>query len=92
MEQSFEDYLKEVQNVSGNRKHKITGSQNTIAGFRYYRKIRPQEPEFVLKDKEYLSIIREMNNFVADYLIENKSIRLPSGFGKIEILKYETKS
>ena len=92
MEQSFEQYLKDAKNVSSNRKHKITGSQNTISGFHYYRSIRPKESQFVLKDKEYLSIIREMNNLVADYLIENKSIRLPSGFGKLEIVKYETKS
>ena len=92
MEQTFEEYLKEAKNVNSNRTHKITGSQNTISGFHYYRKIRPQEKEFVLKDKEYLSIIREMNNLVADYLVENKSIRLPSGFGKLEIVKHETKS
>lgn len=92
MKQTFEEYAKEIQNVHGSRKHKITGSQNTISGFRYYRKIRPKEKEFVLKDKEYLSIIREMNNLIADYLIENKSIRLPAGFGKLEIVKYETKS
>ena len=92
MEQTFEEYLKEAKNVHSNRSHKITGSQNTISGFSYYRKIKPKEPEFVLKDKEYLSIIREMNNLVADYLIENKSIRLPAGFGKLEIVKYETQS
>ena len=92
MKQTFEDYLKEVQNVHGSRKHKISGSQNTIDGRRYYRKIRPKEKEFVLSDKEYLSIIREMNNLVVDYLIENKSIRLPAGFGKLEVVKYETKS
>ena len=92
MDQTFEEYLKEAKNVHGDRKHKITGSQNTIAGFHYYRKIRPKETKFTLKDKEYLSIIREMNNLIADYLIENKSIRLPSGFGKLEIVKYETKS
>ena len=92
MKQTFEDYLKEVQNVHGSRKHKISGSQNTIDGLRYYRKIRPKEKEFVLSDKEYLSIIREMNNLVVDYLIENKSIRLPAGFGKLEVVKYETKS
>lgn len=92
MDKPFEDFLKEVKNVSGNRKHKITGSQNTISGFSYYRKIRPKEKEFTLLDKQYLSIIREMNIMVADYLIENKSIRLPSGFGKLEVVKYETKS
>ena len=92
MKQTFEDYLKEVQNVHGSRKHKISGSKNTIDGLRYYRKIRPREKEFVLTDKEYLSIIREMNNLVVDYLIENKSIRLPAGFGKLEVVKYETKS
>jgi hypothetical protein len=92
MKQSFEEYAKTIQKVSESRHHKITGSQNTISGFSYYRKIRPKESEFVLKDKEYLSIIREMNNLVADYLIEHKAIRLPSGFGKLEIVKYETKS
>lgn len=92
MEQTFEEYLKEAKNVHSNRKHKITGSQNTISGFSYYRKIRPKESKFTLKDKEYLSIIREMNNLVVDYLIENKSIRLPSGFGRLEIVKYENKS
>ena len=92
MKQTFEEYLKEAKNVHGDRKHKITGSQNTISGFHYYRKIRPKEKEFTLKDKEYLSIIREMNNLVADYLIKNKFIRLPSGFGKLEIVKIENKS
>ena len=92
MKQAFKDYLKEVQNVHGSRRHKISGSQNTISGFSYYRKIRPKEKEFVLKDKEYLSIIREMNNLIADYLVKNKSIRLPAGFGKLEVVKYETKS
>ena len=89
MKESFEEFLKKSKNVSGNRTHKITGSQNTISGFSYYRKIRPKESQFVLKDREYLSIIREMNNLVADSLIKNKSIRLPSGFGKLEIVKIE---
>ena len=89
MKESFEEFLKKSKNVSGNRTHKITGSQNKISGFSYYRKIRPKESQFVLKDKEYLSIIREMNNLVADSLIKNKSIRLPSGFGKLEIVKIE---
>jgi hypothetical protein len=92
MEQTFEEYLKEAKNVHSNRNHKITGSQNTISGFHYYRKIRPKEKEFVLQGKEYLSIIREMNNLVVDYLVLNKSIILPAGFGKLEIVKYETKS
>lgn len=91
MKQTFEEYLKEAKNVHGDRKHRITGSQNTIAGFSYYRKTRPKESSFTLKDKEYLSIIREMNNLVADYLVKNKSIRLPSGFGKLEVIKHETK-
>lgn len=92
MEQTFDEYLKEAKCVKSNRIHKITGSQNTISGFYYYRNIRPNEKLFVLKDKEYLSIIREMNNLIADSLIKNKSVRLPSGFGKIQIIKYETKS
>lgn len=57
MDKTFEEYLKEAKNVRGNRIHKITGSQNTISGFGYYRKIRPKEKSFTLKDKEYLSII-----------------------------------
>lgn len=89
MKESFEEFLKRSKNVSGNRTHKITGSQNTISGFSYYRKIRPRESQFVLKDKEYLSIIREMNKLMADSLIENKSLKLPSGFGKLEIVKVE---
>ena len=89
MKESFEEFLKKSKNVSGNRIHKITKSQNTISGFSYYRKIRPRESQFVLKDKEYLSIIREMNKLMADSLIENKSLKLPSGFGKLEIVKVE---
>ena len=89
MKESFEEFLKRSKNVSGNRTHKITGSQNTISGFYYYRKIRPKESQFVLKDIEYLSIIREMNNLMADSLIKNKSVKLPSGFGKLEIIKVE---
>lgn len=92
MTKSFEEFSKEFKNVSGSRKHKITGSQNTISGFHYYRKIRPKTKDFVLSDIQYLSIIREMNLLIVDELIFNKSVKLPCGFGKLEILKYEPTS
>ena len=92
MEQSFDDFLKEIKHVSGPRIHKIRNSVNTINGFYYYRKIKSNNKELVLKDVQYLSIIREMNLLLVDSLIKNKSFRLPSGMGLIEILKIQSKS
>ena len=92
MEQTFDEFLKEVKHVSGPRVHKITNSLNTIDGFYYYRRIKPKDKELVLKDIQYLSIIREMNLLLVDSLIRNKSFRLPSGMGLIEILKIPSKS
>ena len=92
MEESFDDFLKKQKKVFGNRIHKINKSYNTISGFKYYRSIKPNDKSFIISDKQYLSIIRQMNILMADYLIKNKSVSLPCGFGKLEIIKYETTS
>lgn len=92
MKETFSEFEKRFKNVSGSRTHKITGSHRTICGFHYYRKIRPQKKEFVLTDIQYLSIIRDMNLLIVDELISNKSVKLPCGFGRIEVFKYETTS
>lgn len=92
MKQSFDEFLKEIKNVYGKRNHKIKNSIGVIDGFYYYRKNRPKDKDFVLKNTEYLSIIREMNLLLVDNLIENRKFKLPCGFGDIEIVKTESKS
>jgi hypothetical protein len=88
----YSEFLKDLKKVSGPRNHKIKNSYNTINGLKYYRTIRPNEKSYILRDSEYLEIIREMNLLIADELIKSKKVVLPSGMGALEICKIENKT
>jgi len=92
MEESFKEFSNKIKKASNKRVHKIKKSVYTIDGFYYYRKTKPDFKEFVLKDVEYLSIIREMNLLLLEELFENKFFNLPCGMGKIIIVKKKTRS
>ena len=92
MEQSFEDFLKTNRDLSLPRPHRIKKSYHTINGLTYYRRVRPKDLDFIIDQCQYLSIIREMNLLMVDRLVVNKSFTLPSGMGKLEIVKMESAS
>lgn len=83
----FKEFLKEVKNVKKERHHKVTNSYGSKDAFRYYRKIKPADPKYVLTDCEYLRIIRTINDHLREFLIEGKDVLLPEKMGRLELRK-----
>lgn len=88
---SFEDFIKKVKKVKDKRHHKVSNSYGSKDAFCYYRKIKPNDPKYILTDCQYLQIIRLINNELRDYLIEGKDVLLPEKMGRLEIRKRASK-
>lgn len=84
------EYKKRIKRVDGPRIHKITGSLGVYDSFKNYRKTRPKDKKYVLTESQYFSIVRHINNILADMLSEGKEIELPKRMGTIEIRKFNT--
>lgn len=84
---AFEDFIKDIKKVEEERHHKVTNSYGSKDAFRYYRKIKPADSKYVLTDCQYLSIIREINNRLRDYIIQGNDVILPERMGRLELRK-----
>lgn len=87
----FKEFIKDIKKVSNERHHKVTNSYGSKDAFHYYRKIKPTDSKYVLTDCQYLSIIRRINNYLRDSLIEGNDVQLPEKMGRLELRKTQTK-
>lgn len=87
---SLKEYKSKVRKLNSKRNFKVTNSYGVADGFAYYRKIKPKDKKFVLTNSQYYSIIREINNLLAEGLLQGKEVVFPYKLGKLEIRKYES--
>ena len=82
-------FINEIKKTNQTRNHKIKNSYGVYDGFKFYRKNRPKDSKYVLTESQYFSIIRKINNYLADELSKGKDIQLPCNMGLIEVRKYK---
>lgn len=85
---NWEDYRKKVLKVTESRHHKIQNSYGVYDAYKYYRKNKPKDSKYVLTESQYFSIVRKINNMLAEDIMSNKDIKLPARLGTLEIRKY----
>jgi hypothetical protein len=85
------EFIKSIKKVNNNRVHKVTNSYGSKDAFKYYRKIKPDNSKYVLTDCQYLHIIRSINDYLRDYLLEGKDVLLPERMGRLELRKITSK-
>ena len=85
---SYLNFRKEILKLTDNRVHKVTNSLGVYDAYKYYRKHRPKESKYVLKESQYFSIIRRVNEHLSELLIEGNDIILPLNMGQIELRKF----
>lgn len=88
--ESLIEFKKRVRKVFTPRKHDIRNSLGVYDGYKYYRKNKPKDKKYILTESQYFSIIRQINNILADEITVGKDVVLPSKMGKIELRKYES--
>lgn len=87
--ESLIEFKRRVRKATEHRKHKIRNSLGVYDGYKYYRKNKPKGKEYILSESQYFSIIRQVNNILADEIAKGNEVKLPYRMGTIEVRKYE---
>lgn len=81
----------DILKVKDSRKHSIRNSLGIYDAYKYIRKNKWFNIERPLKEHEFYSIIRTINNYLIDYFLDNKPIIFPQRMGILELRKYPTR-
>jgi len=84
---TYQEFRKKVLRIGESHLHKINNSYGVKDGFNYYRKIRPKSSKYVLTDSQYYSIIRGINNLLAEKILQGEEIKFPHRMGGLELRK-----
>lgn len=78
---------KVLKRYGGNKHYKVTGSLGVYDAYKYIRKNKWFNIGRPLKENEFYSIIRRINDLLAENLINGRDIILPYAMGRIELRK-----
>lgn len=87
----IDSFRKEILKVDKPRVHKVRNSNGVYSAYKWIRKNNWLDIGRPLKEHEFYSIIRQINNYLADELTIGNDIILPHRMGKIELRKYSPK-
>lgn len=83
------NFINKTKKVTQPREHKVKNSYGVYDGFKFYRKNKPKDPKYILTESQYFSIIRKINNYLADRISQGLDVLLPCRMGLIEVRKYK---
>lgn len=86
---NFIEFRKRVRKSTEHRKHKIRNSLGVYDAYKWIRKNKWLDIGKSLKEHEFYSIIREINNLASKEISMGKEFKLPYRMGNIELRKYE---
>lgn len=86
---SYEAFRNKVQKRGVKRKCKVNNSWGIYDAYKLMRKNKWKGIDRPLKEHEFYSIVREINNLIAKEAGEGKTVHFPWHMGKLELRKYE---
>lgn len=86
--ESLIEFKKRVKRVIAPKKHKIRNSLGVYDAYKWIRKNKWLNIGRVLTEHEFYSIIRTVNNYIANAVIKGEDINLPHKMGSIQLRKY----
>ena len=84
---SYKDFKSAIQGLQNTRTHKITNSLGVYDAYKYLRKNKWFNIGRPLTEHEFYQIIRRINNYLAEGLINGNDIIFPNRMGKLELRK-----
>lgn len=87
----MDDFRRAVLKIDGPRKHKVNNSNGVYQAYKYIRKNKWFDIGRPLTEHEFYTIVRQVNNYLAEELLHGQDIVLPHRLGRIELRKYDTK-
>lgn len=88
---TYEEFKSEVQHLDNPRKHKITNSIGVYSAYKWIRKNKWLNIGRCLTEHEFYSIIRKVNDYLADSFLHGNDIKLPHRMGRLELRKYDVR-
>lgn len=87
----MDDFRREILRVNGPRRHKVNNSNGVYDAYKWIRKNKWLDIGRPLTEHEFYTIVRQVNNYLADELLQGQDIVLPHRLGRIELRKYATR-
>lgn len=87
----MDDFRREILKLDKPRTHKVRNSLGVYDAYKYLRKNKWVDIGRPLTEHEFYTIIRQVNNYLADNLLNGHDILLPHRLGTIELRKYDTR-
>ena len=87
----MDNLRREILKLNQPRKHKVSGSIGVYDAYKHIRKNKWKDIGRILSEHEFYTIIRQVNNMLADRFLEGNDIDLPHKLGKLELRKYNSK-
>ncbi len=87
----MDNFRREILKINGPRKHEVRNSNGVYQAYKYIRKNKWFNIGRPLTEHEFYTIIRQVNNLLAEELLRGQDIVLPHRLGRIELRKYDSK-
>ena len=84
---SYKDFKSVIQGLQNTRTHKITDSLGVYDAYKYIRKHKWFNISRPLTEHEFYQIIRRVNNYLVEELVNGNDIIFPNRMGKLELRK-----
>ena len=84
---SYKDFKSVIQGLQNTRTHKVTNSLGSYDAYKYIRKNKWFNIGRPLTEHEFYQIIRRINNYLAEELINGNDVIFPNRMGKLELRK-----
>lgn len=88
--EGLQEFKRRVRRYTEHKVHKIRNSWGIYDGYKYYRKNRPKDKQYVLTESQYFAITRKINNLMAEEIAKGNDFTIPCRMGRIELRKYDT--
>ena len=90
-ENTLDDFMNSIKRVDKPRFHKINNSLGTYDAYKWIRKNKWCNIGRCLTEHEFYSIIRKVNDYLADSFLHGNDIKLPHRMGRLELRKYDAR-
>lgn len=84
---AYSDFKSSVQHLKDKRAHKVTNSLGVYDSYKWIRKNKWLNLERPLTEHEFYQIIRKVNNYLAEELIQGNDVVFPNRMGRLELRK-----
>lgn len=91
MKEEIDDFRKKVLKLNESRTHKVRNSNGVYNAYKWVRKNKWLNIGRPVTEHEFYTIVRQVNNLLAENILSGEDIVLPHRLGTIELRKYDTR-